>query len=186
MRNILVKCVRVAAGVALGLSLISSAKASYDSGTQTYPGPLPITQVETFLTYGGLISSPGQFFAPEGAFNFSDPSWANWLVQPDHVIAVGNSVSYLTFKVKIQGAGDADISYGTTVDTWAYNGTTAVGGFEYIYAPGFGGWVGMPLDASGAPAATPVPEPTTMVAGVLLLLPFGASALRMLRKNRAA
>jgi hypothetical protein len=32
---------------------------------------------------------------------------------------------------------------------------------------------------------TPVPEPTTMLAGALLLLPFGASTLRMLRKGRA-
>jgi hypothetical protein len=31
-----------------------------------------------------------------------------------------------------------------------------------------------------------VPEPTTMVAGALLLLPFGASTLRLLRKNRTA
>jgi hypothetical protein len=33
---------------------------------------------------------------------------------------------------------------------------------------------------------TPVPEPTTMIAGALLLLPFGASTLRLLRKNRKA
>ena len=32
----------------------------------------------------------------------------------------------------------------------------------------------------------PVPEPTTVVAGALLLLPFGASTLRMLRKSRKA
>jgi hypothetical protein len=32
---------------------------------------------------------------------------------------------------------------------------------------------------------TPVPEPTTMIAGALLLLPFGASTLRMLRKRTA-
>jgi hypothetical protein len=31
-----------------------------------------------------------------------------------------------------------------------------------------------------------VPEPTTIIAGALLLLPFGASAVRILRKNRAA
>jgi len=30
-----------------------------------------------------------------------------------------------------------------------------------------------------------VPEPTTMIAGALLLLPFGASTLRILRRNRA-
>ena len=32
----------------------------------------------------------------------------------------------------------------------------------------------------------PVPEPTTMIAGALLLLPFGMSTLRFLRKNRTA
>ncbi|MEI7941050.1 MAG: hypothetical protein WCK27_30620, partial [Verrucomicrobiota bacterium] len=32
---------------------------------------------------------------------------------------------------------------------------------------------------------TPVPEPTTMIAGALLLLPFGASTLRMLRRRTA-
>jgi hypothetical protein len=31
-----------------------------------------------------------------------------------------------------------------------------------------------------------VPEPTTMIVGALLLLPFGASTLRILRKSRAA
>jgi len=31
-----------------------------------------------------------------------------------------------------------------------------------------------------------VPEPTTIIAGALLLLPFGASTLRILRKNRMA
>jgi hypothetical protein len=33
---------------------------------------------------------------------------------------------------------------------------------------------------------TPVPEPTTMIAGALLLLPFGASTLRILRRSRVA
>jgi hypothetical protein len=31
----------------------------------------------------------------------------------------------------------------------------------------------------------PVPEPTTMIAGALLLLPFGASTLRVLRRRKA-
>lgn len=33
---------------------------------------------------------------------------------------------------------------------------------------------------------TPVPEPSTVVAGALLLLPFGVSTVRMLRKSRKA
>lgn len=32
---------------------------------------------------------------------------------------------------------------------------------------------------------SPIPEPTTMIAGALLLLPFGASTLRNLRRHRA-
>jgi hypothetical protein len=32
---------------------------------------------------------------------------------------------------------------------------------------------------------TPVPEPTTVIAGVLLLLPFGVSTIRILRRGRA-
>jgi hypothetical protein len=31
-----------------------------------------------------------------------------------------------------------------------------------------------------------VPEPTTIISGVLMLLPFGASTLRILRKNRTS
>jgi hypothetical protein len=39
---------------------------------------------------------------------------------------------------------------------------------------------------SWAYAEVPVPEPTTMVAGALLLLPFGASTIRRMRKSRTA
>lgn len=35
-------------------------------------------------------------------------------------------------------------------------------------------------------SAVPVPEPTTLIAGALLLLPFAASTLRFVRKNRVA
>ncbi|MBE0542201.1 MAG: hypothetical protein IH623_12510 [Verrucomicrobia bacterium] len=38
----------------------------------------------------------------------------------------------------------------------------------------------------GIDSVTVVPEPTTVIAGALLLLPFGMSTLRMLRKNRQA
>jgi hypothetical protein len=67
-------------------------------------------------------------------------------------------------------------------------------GFSSLIGPTFGGAQASdtsppsPWDATTAGSAvpTPVPEPTTMIAGALLLLPFGASTLRILRKNRAA
>jgi len=42
------------------------------------------------------------------------------------------------------------------------------------------------LDNVSVTDITPVPEPSTVLAGVLTLLPFGASALRILRKRQAA
>ena len=52
----------------------------------------------------------------------------------------------------------------------------------YAYSDGTG--VSQPQLAD--PRFVPVPEPTTMISGALLLLPFGASTLRIMRRNRAA
>ena len=51
------------------------------------------------------------------------------------------------------------------------------------------GWTpdtGYSPTAVGAATLTPVPEPTTMLAGALLLLPFGASTIRIIRNRRTA
>jgi len=48
-------------------------------------------------------------------------------------------------------------------------------GFQYGTA-----WGG----TSGGDSLIPVPEPTTMIAGALLLLPFGASTIRILRRKK--
>lgn len=44
--------------------------------------------------------------------------------------------------------------------------------------------LGLGYHATFTSDVEPVPEPTTIVAGALLLLPFGASTLRIFRKNR--
>jgi hypothetical protein len=61
-------------------------------------------------------------------------------------------------------------SYGETFNGYVDNFTigTAAGTTTYDFEP------------------APVPEPTTMVAGALLLLPFGASTLRLLRRKQTA
>ena len=48
-------------------------------------------------------------------------------------------------------------------------------GEQWVYDSSAGWYV--------SPAVNPVPEPSTYIAGALLLLPFGASTLRMLRKK---
>ncbi len=77
---------------------------------------------------------------------------------------------------------------GTTYHEYSFTVTpTASGTLSFKWNRGGGP---NPLyldDVSVTPVATPVPEPTTIIAGALLLLPFGASTLRILRKtNRTA
>ncbi len=47
-------------------------------------------------------------------------------------------------------------------------------------------WTSPSLIPSPTPAATPVPEAPTVLAGAMMLLPFGIGAYRAMRKERAA
>ena len=70
-----------------------------------------------------------------------------------------------------------------TVDFYGWNGTTLVGSERGIYhGGGYSQWTWGTADQVTGPV---IPEPTTMVAGALLLLPFGVSTLRMLRRRTA-
>ena len=93
----------------------------------------------------------------------------------------------------------------TTVTINGYDGAALVGtytatltrDFTWLATPGLVGLTSVQFlnDGNTAPYGnfwvgdnftfTPVPEPTTMIAGALLLLPFGASTLRMLRRRTA-
>jgi hypothetical protein len=54
----------------------------------------------------------------------------------------------------------------------------------YIPPSGPGGPYGLRLDNLDITTFTAVPEPATVLAGALLLLPFGVSTLRLMRKSR--
>jgi hypothetical protein len=75
----------------------------------------------------------------------------------------------------------ASSSDGLAFDSYAGSEDTSVSFASASSQDGASG--GMHPDAGPPP---PVPEPMTLIAGVLLLLPFGASTLRILRRNRAA
>jgi hypothetical protein len=95
----------------------------------------------------------------------------------------------------LTSAGDQIAFYGQGVPV-----DTGVGSLELYYpspsAPtlgetitlGAGGFPNYPQDRlySFGANVTPVPETATMVMGAMLLLPFGMSTLRMLRKSRTA
>jgi hypothetical protein len=82
-------------------------------------------------------------------------------------VAAGEGRDEATLLLQALNAARADIDNPFTVysDTWLHPLANNSQGF--IYNP-----------------ETPVPEPTTMIAGALLLLPFAASTVRFIRKKR--
>jgi hypothetical protein len=83
-----------------------------------------------------------------------------------------------------------------TAKSWLDAALGATGNHLSISHPLYEGYLLQPVLADGNTPdisvqemlfnITPVPEPTTMIAGALLLLPFGASTLRFVRRNRTA
>jgi hypothetical protein len=109
---------------------------------------------------------------------------------------------------KADGDGYYDILIGTSSGGWFTHPSSSISftitsssdsitpsSFGFLSDPGSGGNTG-PFPSAvhiggynqngGSAWVSPVPETKTIVAGALALLPFGASTLRIVRKNRTA
>jgi hypothetical protein len=121
----------------------------------------------------------------DAAFSSAQAGWSGTLVNSTYTYVTGpassaNQSVALSF-AGVQPAG------GVVVDIFTlFLGNVVVGQAwqwtDLPNGPPVSNWNLVPESTYN----TVVPEPTTMVAGALLLLPFGASALRMLRKSRTA
>ncbi len=151
--------------------------------------------LNSFSASYDLLSSSG----PNGA----QPYWLTYLYAPGGgyigVISMGgpdlNGSSQIhVFYDYATSPLTSDTYWGvtlSTLDSTAY-GTTTFGQMTvYETAVEIGDWnngtATIPASANiDSITIFPVPEPTTMIAGALLLLPFGASTLRILRKRQMA
>jgi hypothetical protein len=95
--------------------------------------------------------------------------------------------SIATMNVEAQGYNGATKTYDNTYRVNATDGSLIAFNYkntpvQFISSGGTrAGYGGPRYESVGS-----VPEPTTIISGVLMLLPFGASTLRILRRNRAA
>jgi hypothetical protein len=116
----------------------------------------------------------GSLFETPALTSFS----AGWLLTPGgnttFSSASGTPLTSLNFFINWGPASTPIIP--TAFDFYAWDGNTLKEAVRATYT-GVGGheW-----------DITPVPEPTTIIAGALLLLPLGASTLRILRKRQTA
>jgi hypothetical protein len=112
-------------------------------------------------------TGPGVNTSPLGAFFYDNLVFGLTTVPflDDAGLLFSRTVGSVTTELNLWGTGPGN------------NGYTLYGYSGGVYSPQVTG---------GAAISIAVPEPTTMIAGALLLLPFGASTLRMLRKSRTA
>lgn len=125
-----------------------------------------------------LIPTPGLavgvFTSPLGAFYYDDQIQG---IPPGPPTAPFLDIDGLAFSGIGSQLGTEVNLWGTSsgVNGYTFYGYTAAGGYNPTVTGG----------AAITDVGPVVPEPTTMIAGALLLLPFGASTLRILRKRTA-
>jgi hypothetical protein len=190
MKTIKTPTIGLAAVALLALSTSPVSASLYDfsfsgsgvsaSGTLTTTGPLTLltgSEVTGWGLYGYDITSmtgqvngsPISGIVPNGSF----PSTTQ-----DQNVLIDDALIVTPYGLDVNGL---DFYVGSTDYILSANNIPTGGGYSNWLLPYNGSGVGVDLTI-----ITPVPEPTTMVAGALLLLPFGASTLRILRKSRTA
>jgi hypothetical protein len=133
--------------------------------------------------------------APFAAFGISDNS--TWLAD-NHRLNVISMEGNLLIGTSLVHVWDWTLNSGAGGNVPGLSGVTlnsilaTYGTWEvmraYAYIGDTGGASSGSVDINSITVSdlSAVPEPTTMIAGALLLLPFGATTLRMLRKTRTA
>jgi hypothetical protein len=131
------------------------------------------TQVETIF-----ISGAG------GGFEWNGPpytglaaGWTIGLSTSAHVIATGPAINNMTWTIRFLGT----TSQALTFDFYAWNGNTLA---EKARASWNGSYWTITGAANDLPGPGMVPEPGTILAGALLLIPFGVSTMRIMRKRK--
>ena len=188
-------------------SLSSLSLSTFLSPAQAAAAPNWFLSIYTAPYTGGEASWYGNrlILEPYLAKNYNNPGnqWVTWStaaganqLRIDDSALSGNQGFYgeptlaniqsgsITWSAYTSGGSSTPINYAnmnilgivlSTGSGWAAGFTGMVDNVNINSAPG-----NVQFDLES------VPEPTTMIAGALLLLPFGASTIRILRKNRTA
>ena len=140
--------------------------------------PTVFTYVDPSVVQGGFLKDDWSPMGAAGTPGELRVGAIDWTDFSGEQLAAGDGTLF-TFTLLV----NANAPLGPSALSWGDAGT-GVAGFDAGFFDVFTDVV-LPLDGVSINVGTPVPEPTTMIAGALLLLPFGASTLRILRKSHA-
>ena len=174
-----------------GVNISSSSEAAPSAGTQVGSSLVsPYSNSEDTGTFTSAVYKGNSFGANDLSFVYTVVATVG-----DVGSITVNGFSGLVNALNVTGTPDmaSTVSYNTSgFLKFTWNTPTTAGQTVQVIVDTsltyFGGSVGSVQDGqtSNVPTLAPVPEPTTVVAGALMLLPFGIGALRSLRKDRIA
>ena len=146
----------------------------YNSGDLTGPG----AGTDRFVISASNNSQPGSAYAKNPGRSPIAISTTGWYTFEHHFY---DNAGVLAVDLSIYDASHL------LINSWTLSDPTdlisGIGGNRYAWFD-YNQFSVLAFD-NALLAAAPIPEPTTMIAGGLLLLPFGASTIRFLRRQRA-
>jgi hypothetical protein len=150
-------------------------------------GTAPLSTYDFYLVVVGPGIAGGVPITINAVTGLPDDTFGNNTSSQGHNVTVANGTTQLNTTLETLNnvaANSQTISFAPFGD---HSNLGGVYDFElYATAAGAGAGGAKVDDVSIEVQVGAVPEPTTVVAGAMLFLPFGASAIRILRKKRTA
>ena len=172
-----------------GLIFAAQARASlFDISFLGTDGTKAEAQVTAPDMGGGIFEGmSGSITVTPGSVAFDKGTWALYQ-NPNGTSASYSPSGYFIYDNQILPDANPMVTYPGLLFRVASNGYEvnlySIGPDDYILYDNHGRNVNGTLTVTDP--VSPVPEPTTLLAGALLLLPFGASTIRIVRSNRRA
>lgn len=146
----------------------------------------------SFVSAGDHTTGSGNMMVVNGSFTPNKVVWSGTVAPP---LTIGTTYKFSAWVMNVYPTSPANLQFsfgGNTLGTIAPTGSGVwqeFTAFLVATADQSSGLIDLNIAFSGNDFAvdditlTAVPEPATMLAGALLLLPFGASTLRRMRKS---
>jgi hypothetical protein len=166
--------VAAVAFIAMGYSA-QATLVTYSDGPEQLSINYTVSESSGVYTYiYELTSSPGAYLTSFIIGGVLDPVFTSTMT----LLSTGNSATATILGNSVGWTWN--LGSEVTTDTVSYTSDYGPGLYDITVADNGAKWSSPPL------VAAPVPEPATVVAGALMLLPLGVGAFRALRKERLA
>lgn len=167
------------------LASITGAAAAFSSGDQSGSLTESVIRGDTFNPYG-VNDLTFVFQVTESGSTYVQTLALNGFINPPITVAYNTATGLAPDSTASLLGGTLNFTFTTVGGIFTPHSSALL--FVYTAVTTYGGTTANVIDDTTAKANiyAPVPEPSTIAAGALMLLPLGIGAVRCLRKDRTA